>query len=361
MLRQDPKIGYHLVFVSPRDLAASRRAHEKHQLEEDEQRERTKRLKLMASANGKSKTSNGTCTDAESRLCSNSVLDDVLQICFEHRSLTSHLTMAEISWMRLCGNRSLANSAARLAGQRMRAARLTYSVLVMPRNPEIKPNNRIPRLEEGSIKLQEFLSTSLIQEYIVAGSHRSLKASDKKNPCLFTPLESNVFRCSTSNDRSTTNNSSTIIENNDPRPQLEALQDRVLIRLYLEDLSSDSTVKVPERDCLGGHAMPIEVKRFQVDGIKEKAEGTYNSPCDKLTYKVLKGGPEIEISVESIYVGFEDLLGIYARKKLPIAKKDMQTIRKNRPLKRSEKKYVKEIAKLAREMPRSNEPFLKGW
>ena len=359
MLRQH--LPNHLVDVSPRDLAASRRAHEKHQFEEDERRERTKRLKLMASANGKSKTKNGTCSDVDSRLRSNSVLDDVLQICFEHGSLTSHLTMAEISWMRLCGNRSLANAAARLAGQRMRSARLTYSVLVMPRNPEIKPNNRIPKLDEGSIKLQEFLSTSLIQEYIVAGSHRSLTASDIKNPCLFTPLESNVFRCSNSNNWSTTNNSSTINRNNDPRQQPEALRDRVLVRLYLEDLSFDSTVKFPERDCLAGRTMPIEFMRFQIDAIQDKAEGTHNSPCNKLTYKLLKRGPEIDISVESINVGFEDLLGIYARKKLPIAKKDMQNIRNKRPLKRSEKECVKEIAKLAREMPRSNEPFLKGW
>jgi hypothetical protein len=60
-------------------------------------------------------------------------------------------------------------------------------------------------------------------------------------------------------------------------------------------------------------------------------------------------------------VGFQDILGIYARKKLPIAKQEMQKIKNKRPLKRFEKEFVKGIAKLASEMPRSNEPFLKGW
>jgi hypothetical protein len=359
MLRNNSKFGYHLVHVSPRDLAASRRAHE-HQVAEEEEQERVKRLKRLSGAN-----STNCSTDNEKSSVSRSVFDDVLQICFENRSLKSHLTMAELSWMRSCGHTSLSNVAAKLAGQRMRDARFTYSVLVIPRSPEIK-ESRID-YQEGMLKLQDFLRTSLYQEYTVLGSHLPLVASIA-DPELFCPTGaegSNEFRWSNNNNGA--NNTSNMTSRDGPRSQQkeENPQDKVVIRLYLEKLSIDSATcqspnrRLPESDCFEERVLPIEITRFRIDNIRNKSEGVYESPCKKLTYKVLTGGGGI--SIESIQVGFQDILGIYARKKLPIAKQEMQKIKNKRPLKRFEKEFVKGIAKLAREMPRSNEPFLKGW
>jgi hypothetical protein len=361
MLRKTPNFEYHLVEVSPRDMSASRRAHENQLEAEEEEQQRVKRLKRPSYA----KSTTGSDDVSEREQNPTSILDDVLGICYENQSLKNHLNMAEISWMRLTGHKAMTNVAARLAGQRMWDAEFSFSVLVTPSPPEIL--GQIPNPHEGRLILQQFLSTSLYQEYVVLGSHRPLVSSCRTNPEFFVPKTDQPHEY-----RWTNNNNNVEQDQPQPRQEENSARGNVIIRVYLEQLLSDPVVtcrttkkqQAPEYDCLLQRNLPIEIARFRIDARDEKPEGTYKSPCSKLTYKVLPGGITSSgggISIESVDIGFQDVLGIYARKKLPIAKQDMQMIKKDRPLKRHEKEFVKGLAKLAREMPRSKEPFLKGW
>ena len=67
--------------------------------------------------------------------------------------------------------------------------------------------------------------------------------------------------------------------------------------------------------------------------------------------------------MESIKFEFQDLLGIYARKKLYDAKVQLRKITNVRPATKSEKGYVKAIAKEARMAPGTATEFEKmaGW
>ena len=66
------------------------------------------------------------------------------------------------------------------------------------------------------------------------------------------------------------------------------------------------------------------------------------------------------IQVQSLQFDFNDLLGIYVRKKLPVAKAKYQASQRKRL---AEKQYVKALAKAAREAPGNANAFqgMAGW
>jgi hypothetical protein len=108
-LQQRAQFGFHLVKVSPKALAASKRAHER-QMEQEELLQATKKRKIRGPA------------------ANDDLLESVLEICYNH-CLLDHLDLAEIAWMRL-SCKTMAKIAAKMASSRLKQSRLSYSILV---------------------------------------------------------------------------------------------------------------------------------------------------------------------------------------------------------------------------------------
>jgi hypothetical protein len=122
-------------------------------------------------------------------------------------------------------------------------------------------------------------------------------------------------------------------------------------------------------------AEPLEVTRYRIDPRELQESKTYTSTPPNLTYKVSTVANHMEVgdafkikysgslSLEAVQFDFHNLIGVYVRKKLPIAKEQMQAIRSKRPVARLEKEYVKALAKAAREAPGNASAFegMQGW
>jgi hypothetical protein len=254
--------------------------------------------------------------------------------------------VAEISWMRLSGNRTVAKFAAKLAASRLNQVRLTYSVLVKGKVAFRSRTNPAHESDgEGRIWVHREEYLPVFQQYMVIGSRLALSQSPDDHT-LFVPEEKNQqFQWENENE-------------GDDNPNF-----RALIRVYLEGTNtSTSSREPPEKDCLFKERLEIGRCRIDPEG-NGLEEGTHKSECGKFTFDVSPVGINAAggcFTLKSFEFGFQDLLGIYVRKKLPLAKQNMQDIKRKRPITRIEKEYVKGIAKAAREAPGGGERAFRG-
>jgi hypothetical protein len=335
-LRRSTRFGYHLVKVSPLSLAASRRAHDR-QVEESEQRERCEKKRRIEAAAYSTNERN--------------IFEQVLQICYENGSLLGHLNVLDISWMRLSGDRALMKLASQLASTRLRQLRLTYSASV--------------RCLDGVGNVHD--PSSFFNAINVTSCPLSLKNSEMR-PGVFVPFAEHQiiswdFNYPNAKQREIFSSHVTLIL-------------RIKVRLEGADHISMAILhELPEKDCM--FQQPIEVGWYQLDlpiNILEDRipEGPFTissqqTPCSKMTVEISPVGlnrGQGSLSLRSLSFGFQHLVGIYARKKLPLAKQRMLEIKKERPVLRAEKDYVMAVAKAAREAPgRGERTFLglMGW
>ncbi|KAG7362776.1 hypothetical protein IV203_026136 [Nitzschia inconspicua] len=336
-LRQCSRFGYHLVKVSPVAMAASRRAHDRH-VEQTEELERHKKRKRIETAVGS--------TTHERNL-----FETAMQICYDQGALSNNLDVLDVSWMRLTGDRMLSKLAAKVATTRLRRLRLTYTAALLGTCSD-----------DGGVTRNCFDSENFIN--IRCGPYPLQNSYD--NPGLFVPITDDQW-ITWENDG-----------DDDCAPRsLASLFLRISIRLEGTDpLSMVSSNGPPEMDCL--FQQPIEVGWYHIELLKRYSgsgaipEGQLSvsseqTPCSKLTVQVPSRGLEYRqgsLSVFSLNFEFHHLLGIYARKKLPLAKQRMMEIKKHRPVTRAEKDYVRAIAKAARQAPGTGERTfvgLDGW
>jgi hypothetical protein len=342
-LKQSSRFGFHLVKVSPAALAASKRAHER-QLEQEEELTRHAKKRRRTQVVGVDKNGDGFCMLKQDDNAP--LFEQALQICYDNRSLADHLDVAEISWMRLCGNRTMAKIASQLAAIRLEQVCLAFSVLVKGKISSqsfARPGDEND--SEGRIWIHREEYFPFFEQYMVIGSRLPLTPSPD-NISMFIPEEQNQqFQWENENEE-------------DDSPHF-----RALIRVYLEGTNPlTANQEPPEKDCL--FKKRLEIARFRIDpeghGLRE---GTHKSACGKFTYEVSPAGINAKggcFTLKSFEFGFHDLLGIYVRKKLPLAKQNMQDIKRERPITRVEREYVKAIAKAAREAPGGGERAFRG-
>jgi hypothetical protein len=335
-LQRSTRFGYHLVKLSRVSLAASRRAHDR-QVDESEELERCEKKRRIQAAS--------YSTDERN------LFEEALQICFDNGSLLSHLDILEISWMRICGDRTLRKFAAQLASNRLRQLRLTYSA-------SLRVIDETGLIHDAS-RVFDFTN--------IRSGPFSLKCSEER-PGTFVPaVEDHIISWESSNLDS---------NNHEVFPPLVTLTLR--IRVGFEGADQDSkpiSCELPEKDCL--FQQPIEVGWYHLDLPINFAEepvpeghctvSSQQTPCSKMTVEIFPGGLSCSrgsLSLLSLSFEFQHLLGIYARKKLPLAKQHMADLKKQRPVSRAEKDYVMAVAKAARVAPGSGERTflgLVGW
>lgn len=324
-LQRSTRFGYHLVKVSPLALSASRRAHDRHAEEKEELERCAKKRRIKAA---------GYSADERN------LFERALQICYEQGSLLNHLNVLDISWMRLSGDRTLAKLAAKLAVTRTSQLRLTYCVSL-----------------HGTYDHGEMIS------FFDGGNFNNVRCGPyslrglEERPGEFAPL---------ADDQIISWESST--EDVWLPDTFLAFFLRIRVRLDCMDPQYDYP---PEKDCL--FQQPIEVGWYHIDlpiDFREETvpEGLHTvpsqqTPNSKVIVQVSPGGLSYRqgrLSIRLLIFQFRHLLGIYARKKLPLAKQHMMDTKKNRPLSRDEKNYVKAIAQAAREAPGSGERTFEG-
>lgn len=329
------KFGSHLIKVSPQALSASERAQQRH-LEHEELERRAKRRKLSGNYVG------------------SNLLEIVLEICYNH-SLRDHLDIADVAWMRL-SCKAMGRIAARLARERMQQVRLTHSVLLDGRSiSSIAPD--LPK--EG------FLITTECRQYKVAVAHQPLQ---QRAGCFseFQPQTQTQVEFDSG------------VISKDGTPQVDTSNPGYIevpirpqgyhghcIRFYLD-------WKQSERDVFSNNNNNrLEVARHRIDP-KDMLEGTQTSTrvASRAAYEVTSARMETSPNgvmrfkgsffVKSITFTFGDLMGIYVRKKLPMAKSKYLASQNKKPWK---KQYVKALAKAVREAPGSADEFLgmAGW
>lgn len=332
------QFGSHFIEVKATALAASRKAH-KRQMDQDEEEGKKRQRRKQ-----------GALTSC--------LLERVLDVCYYH-CLLEHLDWVEIAWMMSSGCKPLVHIAERMASKRLQQVRLTYSVLVNGHHSTSIDNN-----DEGHV----FSSLSQRHEwYTVIASRLPLFFAEKKE--LFVPT--------ISTDRFLFGRKST---QEDEHNQLGHL-----IRIYLED-GSASNSQTPEHNFLFARndfkTKPLEVARYRIGscGILEThpniiyrivepslIESDNTSVAvnnnDDSALQENNDSSLVSLSLEGIPFDFQDLFGIYVRKKLRHAKQNLQFIAQNRPVTRAEKEYVKALAKAAREAPRNARDFQQwqGW
>lgn len=343
-LKISSSFGTHLVKVSASALAASKRSHER-QMECEEMEREAKRCKTR-----------GPPADSD-------LLESALEVCYNH-SLLNHLDLAEIAWMRL-SCKTMAKVAARMASSRLQQIRLSYSVLVDGRLQFQEQNSwRTNERDEGCISVSSNSNTDrLVKKYKVISSRLplSFRCLDGKKPGNFVPKEAKDFEIRLDCDPSAIE-----IQNENSACKCQGH----LIRVYLEGTPTDAaTGRLTEEDCLFSDQLEIARHRIhprsaQVGVIRHEPKFSYevtsvqdDGPTDA---SVQRRGT---FRLQAINFDFNDLLGIYVRKKLPLAKRRMQEIKQKRPVTRSEKRYVKALAEAARESPGSSWAFegMKGW
>jgi hypothetical protein len=330
-LRRSNRFGYHLVKVSPVALAASRRAHDRHVEETEELEHCQKRRRIEVASHSSNERY---------------LFERAMQICYEQGSLSSNLDVLDISWMRLSGDRTFTKFAAKVASERMGQLRMTYTASLL-----------------GSYSDD----SGLIKNYFDNGDFVDVRCgpypleSSKERPGLFVPFADHQ-QISWENTG----------ENSCPPETPQSLFLRISIRLEGTDpVSTTSSGDPPERDCL--FQQPIEVGWYQIDlpshlGDSAVVEGpltvsSQQTPCSTLAVQVSPVGLSFRrgnLSLTSLTFEFHHLLGIYARKKLPLAKQHMMELKKQRPVTRAEKDYVRAIAFAARQAPGCGERTFVG-
>jgi len=309
----------HLVKIPATALAASQRAHQR-QMELDEEQRESKRRKLR----GKTDYTN------------NSLLEAVLEVCWNHGTLLEHIDVAETAWMRLT-SKTLAKFAARMARARMDKIVFSY-------------------------RLRNNLGTYSGGDHLILWRGSGLNSESPRletfdrdcNPCqfLFTPR---------------TNKAISFCQYLHPD---NAIQNTIEIIVFLER-PSDQTDLCPEKESLfSRHRLQVASHRFVINGSQEEAVSSengfeYKLKIDHEGQGESNGAEKLKVTfaLQSSEFDFKDLLGIYVRKKLPLEKKRMQENKAKRPVSRSEKAYVKALAKEARLAPGSADDFRgkEGW
>ncbi|CAB9520454.1 expressed unknown protein [Seminavis robusta] len=395
--QQQSMFGSHLVKVSSGALAASRRAKDQF-LEQQELEREAKRRKTQ----GPAATTN--------------LLDSVLQICYESGNLLEHLDVAEISWMRLCGNQTMAKFAARMATHRLhKQMKLSYSVLINGRHTRVheghctqdevpdrlcKTGSQGPRFATWAVayhvldtRMPLVMQQPQPQSQQPDNNGTSTSATTKQSTATtFVPKQTQEFewQAPTFDGLHTSPGGNT-------QDVPESFRG-YLIRVFLEPPDDP---KLPETNCLFSTSGPLEVARVRVHSEMLQQEGIHTK--EKLVYRIVSNNSNNctstatcepgstgtistappaaapvatesakpttaqnnhnTLSVQSIQFTFTDLLGIYVRKKLPMAKRKFQEMKQQRPATRCEKEYVKGLAKAARDAPGRAAAFqgMRGW
>lgn len=337
-LRRSSCFGYHLVKVSPADMAASRRAHDRHVEQEDQLERYQKRRRLEGAPNHSNSQRN--------------LLEGAMQICYDQGALLSNLDILDVAWMRLTGDRTLTKFAAKVASDRMRQLRLSYTALLL----------RTQNDDEGS-KKNCFEDQSFINIRCGPFSLETLQ----ERPGHFAPATSGQRieweHCGDAESLPST---------------VGPLVLRISVRLEGTDPISSTSLPgdAPEMDCL--FDQPIEVGWYHIElprdlsGEDSVPEGQMTIPseqtsCSKVLVYVSSLGLSYRcgnLSLSSLSFDYRHLMGIYARRKLPLAKQEMMELKKKRPVTVAEKDYVRAVAKEARQAPGSGERTfvgLDGW
>lgn len=345
-MEQSVPFGMHLVKVTPEALAASQRAHKRH-LEQEELIQQAKRRKLQANVS-----------------VNLSLLEQVLQICYDH-SLSDHLDIAEIAWMRL-SCKAMARVAAQMAKARMHSLKLSYSILL---NGRVVPESRHVNRRESTFGEEIWgevcdkkISDTHVERYILGLPSRQIL----KEHCtgIFHP----------DSDTRVTWQSPKLSLWGAGYGEFAVTEYRGnVVRLYLEPVPAqangqESSCHLPEKECL--FSSLVEIGRFSLDPANMKnGPGTLSTTVEyhvegftednTTTATQYKGN----ISIRRVRFGFSDLLGIYVCKKLPTARAEMRDKGRQRPVTRSEREYVKALAKAARESSVSVRDFVgfEGW
>jgi hypothetical protein len=407
--------------ASPDALSASQRAHERHMDREEQlERDAKRRRKNGDTDEIQSADDSSVFEKAMTIICSHPGL------LLAHLDL-AEIGLMRLTGRPSDNNNIVAKVAASMARTRLRQVRLSYSVLVdgMERfrettSPTIRrgqyrrgstsieqqpPPQRVPdnnQEDEGCILISENeledghygqeMRGSIFEMYTIRGSRLALTNSANHDDDLDRSEEGNSTSLAAASNCSSPPAPHRFV----PKEEREFhWESRVLslaninsvtrsaggdfgfdyrghvIRVYLEDCSTTTTAmadRPPERDCL--FLEQLEVARYYIHphGL---SEGVHT--MDKFTCEVTATDDRElptncvqyrgSFRVREIKFDFGDLLGVYVRKKLPLEKQKMQDIGQKRPVTRSEKEYVKALAKAARDAPGSSSAFrgMKGW
>ncbi|KAL3916092.1 MAG: hypothetical protein SGILL_005337 [Bacillariaceae sp.] len=347
-LQKTGLFGYHLVKVSRTALASSKRAHERLAEEEEELERMAKRTKMDSGNKG-----------------GNRLLEQVLQICYNQGALLDHLDVLEISWMRLSGNKSMSRIAAKLAAERLRMTPLYLKAFLGHFDNGVPMENYPSRNDDDDDGDDD--DNDLDSE---PDSSPTIKLTFCESLGKLIPIESDLR----------------LFWKRLLPQSLPDMRGRFVHMSLHIDVAKNGGREIPERYCLPKKNLEIGRYIFQE---YESHEGNDSEtscelpseqmPCSQLCMKVVTApmqwsslgpdpseytGSKCIVSGISVNLGFQHLLGIFARKKLPLAKKAMADIKQKRPVTRAEKEYVKAIAKAAREAPGSGERTfegLEGW
>lgn len=306
------KVGAHLVSIEPKALAASRRYYEK-QLEQNEMQREAKRRKVLGGA---------APTD---------VLLTVLEICYNH-SLCDHLDVADIAWMRTTCKSSMGKIAARMARDRMRGIKLSYTSYSPSWDTDF-----------DGFEMNDPPHRRLLRDTTTA-SLAALCPRDPQQPISW--------------DYSGDNPS------------------HVRIEVHLDKKENSD---IPERRVFfSKYTKHLEVARYLIDSRQFHEEGVYKSFSQvqnrdeegSLEYRVTlcvldenffgRTSSHGKINLESVKFTFGDLLGVYVRMKIYKAKQKYNRSPIKNPV---DKSYIKALAKATREAPGNVNSFsgMEGW
>jgi len=399
-IREQAPFGSHLIKVASHEaMVASEQAHRQYLLQQQEA------LEIYASQTRRRLTMNRNHGDNGGGM--DLLLEQVLEVCYNH-NLQDHLDLAEMAWMR-CTCKFMARIANQMILQQMQQLRLVYSVLTdgMYCDTTTLEGQTDPHPPEAFISIPNMMTRRFVDLYSVQASHVPLQLS-------------NIAQAADGEDANSIHNhhlQSTFqyspvatATNLYPwqSPWLSLQQEQAqhsftfysphshykghLVRLYLLPADSSSSMScggsLLEGGCLFANSKVLEVARYPVhpQGLRQGVHlDATSSSC--LRYEAITADEETRsattidgddsnttvdhklvrysgtMRLESIPFGFGDLLGIYVRKKLPLAKQRLLEIRSKRPATTSEKEYVKALAKAVRQSPGNAHAFrgMMGW
>jgi len=339
LLQAHTGFGRHLVQVKYEALAASARAHER-QVQQEEAIRESKRRKLLSAP-----------TDLRQAAWA---------VCYRH-GLADFLDWAEIGWMR-----QIDPPADGMARARMQQIKLSYSVLV-----------------DGVY--------CNLGETVVGGSEGTLvPPPNRGNPARYTVRANrealSLAAETTAGDQVPSRFVPTVKQDFAWRYDGTSETDRSMycghaVRVYLMKQGAPSWL---EKDIFFSSSDRLEVARFTIDprdnegvvvGQAHALSSSSGNNC--LVYEIVTSSSQAEAEtgpddspsrvttgsfrVVEVHLNFEDLRGVYVRKKLPRAKRSLQQTKAQRPVTRVEKDYVKALAKATREAPGSATAFEGMW
>lgn len=325
----------HLIKLSPTALAASQRAHQRRVEIEEVEREAKRQKMQGATAEDKSLT----------------ILEDVLHVCLEHGSLLDHLDMIEIAWMRLTC-KTMAKFAAHLACARLREIPLSFTVMEMCNETMLRaksvdrwPLARIYHRDDKKENRRNYSSSSSIGK--CEDDPRSGQANSFPSKLSATTTELALLR---------PEGSPHVFSWESGCDGADSESDfRITVVIALEPRRQTKR-KLPESEYLCPRSDYLDIVRYRFD--PQGRQRDHACPDNRISYNITTSSQnatsahgftsEGTFTLQTIKLDFQDLLGVCARKKLPIARHQLQEIRAKRPATRAEKDYVKGLAKESR-------------